>query len=404
MVPPRLAPLPFVLLAPAWAIAQSPEPKAPPAEAAIERQAPDLPALEAAVAQHLAALQAERGFPGCGAGFVLPDGRAGAAVVGHEDLEKKRPLTLQHTFLSGSIGKTYCAAMALQLVGEGKLSLDAKVADVLGKQDWFARLPNAAEITLRQLMTHTSGIPDHVWKKDFQAKLLADPDRAMTPVECVSFVLGDAPLCAPGEKWAYADTNFVLVGLMIEAATGKPFYEVLRQRALEPLGLQDTLPSDRRDLRGLANGHASGLAIHEGDTVVDGRYFVNPVFEYCGGGICSTPKDLARWGHLLFAGDVVPEALRAEQRSGVPAPQRVTEAYGLGCFVMRSKHGPALGHSGFMPGYRAMLAHYVDLKLTVALMWNTDDGQQVGNERRAAADLAGVLQERLAAPANPGAK
>ena len=68
------------------------------------------------------------------------------------------------------------------------------------------------------------------------------------------------------------------------------------------------------------------------------------------------------------------------------------------CFVMGSRHGQAIGHSGCMPGYRAMLAHYVALKLTVALMWNPDDGQQVGNERRAAADLAEVLQAQLAAP------
>src|SRR5687767_13293065 len=102
------------------------------AQAETAKVAPDLQALERAVEQHLAALQEQRGFPGLGAGFVLPDGRAGAAVVGHEDIEKKKPLTLQHTFLSGSIGKTYAAAMALQLVGEGKLALDAKVKDVLG--------------------------------------------------------------------------------------------------------------------------------------------------------------------------------------------------------------------------------------------------------------------------------
>ena len=359
----------------------------------------DLAQLETEVRHHLDAAREQRAFPGVSAAFVLPDGRIGAVAVGHEDDGGKHALTPQSRMLSGSIGKTYCAAIALQLVAADKLALDAPVALVLGNEAWFARVPNAKSITLRHLLTHTSGIPDHVWKQPFQQRVLADPDHAPTPVECVGYILDDAPPGEPGAKWSYADTNFVLVGLMIEAVEQRPFAASLRARILEPLQLRDTLPSDHRDLPGLANGHASGIAFHRGDTVTDGRYFVNPAFEYCGGGVCSTAADLARWGRALFAGDVVPTRLREEQLRPVPADPRVCDGYGLGCFVMKTALGTAYGHSGFMPGYQAMLAHYPDAALTVALMWNTDAGRQVGNPRRAAETLATLLRDRFAAAA-----
>lgn len=396
---PARQPASWILAASFLAGAAAAQAPAPPAPAPTPAAAPaaDLAQLEAEVRRHLDAARQQRGFPGLSAAFVLPDGRIGAVAVGSEDDAGALPLSVASRMLSGSIGKTYCAAIALQLVADGKLALDAEVAQVLGAQAWFPRVPNAKTVTLRHLLTHTSGIPDHVWKQAFQDRVLADPDHAPDPVACVGYILDDAPLGEPGAKWSYADTNFVLVGLMIEAKEQRPFAASLRARILEPLQLRDTLASDRRDLPGLANGHASGIAFHRGDTVADGRYFVNPAFEYCGGGVCSTARDLARWGRALFAGEVVPEALRKEQLQPVPADPRVCDGYGLGCFVMKTPLGTAYGHSGFMPGYQAMVAHYPDAGLTVALMWNTDAGRQVGSPRRAAETLAALLRDRLAA-------
>ncbi|MBM4062640.1 MAG: beta-lactamase family protein, partial [Planctomycetes bacterium] len=115
-----------------------------------------------------------------------------------------------------------------------------------------------------------------------------------------------------------------------------------------------------------------------GGTVAAGRYFVHPWFEYCGGGVSSTAGDLVRWARLLFAGDVVPKDLRDDLTDGVPAARGVTDRYGLGCFVTGSAHGPALGHSGIMPGYLGHVLWFRDLDVAAAILCNSDDGKVAG--------------------------
>ena len=111
-------------------------------------------ALEGTFRGHLEALREKRGFPGASAAFVLPDGAVGAVAVGVDGAGV--PLTTASKLMSGSIGKTYCAAVALQLVAGKKLALDGKVRDVLGKRDWYARLPNGPDVTLRPWMRRTA--------------------------------------------------------------------------------------------------------------------------------------------------------------------------------------------------------------------------------------------------------
>ncbi len=368
------------------------------AQPALRAQTPpvELAPITTAVRAQLEQVRQKRDLPGIGAAFVLPDGRLGEVAVGHVDAERKQPLTTAHRQFSGSIGKTYCAVLCLRLVQDGVLGLDDPLRKHLGARPWFARLPNHERVTIRQLLQHQSGIPEHVWKPAFHTGLLADPDRAWKPEECVAFVLDDEPLFAPGEKWAYADTNYLLVGLAIEQAAGRPYYDLLRARVLEPLGLRDTLPADRRDLPDLANGFASGIAIHRGETVVDGRYFVNPIFEWTGGGIVSTTADLARFGRAALLGDAVPEARRADLTRFVPADPRVAKGYGLGVMQIDSPHGPAVGHTGIMPGHLSAVIHYQEPKLTVALQTNTDDGRKVGRLERLAHDVAATVIERAA--------
>jgi D-alanyl-D-alanine carboxypeptidase len=359
-------------------------------------------AIETAFRARLAAQQQRLHCSGSCAAVALPDGSTVAVAIGAD--AAKVPLSTQSKLMSGSIGKTYCAAVALQLVHEQELALDGKVEDVLGTHDWYARVPNATSITLRHLLNHTSGIPEHVWKKDFQDAVRSAGDRALTPAECVAWILGDAPLFAPGTKWSYADTNYVLAGLCIEAATGKSYWTVLRERVLAPLELGETIANDRRELPLLACGLAGGIGFHEGPVVVDGKYFTNPVFEYCGGGISSTTRDLARWGRELFLGTVIPAELKAAHTDGVPADRAVGGRYGLGCFVTTSPHGPAFGHSGVMPGYLSYMLCYPELQLATAVQFPTDDGRTVGSMKNLLDELAGIAVELLAAGKSAAAK
>lgn len=360
---------------------------------ALFAQAPVRPVaseIEAAFQARLEELRTERGFSGVCAAFVLADGTTGAVAVGVDAAGVA--LTKQSKLMSGSIGKTYCAAIALQLVAEKKLELDGKVRSVLGAREWYGRLPNGEEVTLRQLLNHTSGIREHVWKPEFEAAVKKAGDRAMGPEECLGYALGEAALAPAGAKWSYADTNYVVVGLCIEQVTGKPYCTVLRERLLGPRKLDETVANDRRDLPGLACGLAGAVGFWRGPTVVDGRYFTNPAFEYCGGGVSSTTRDLARWIAMLFGGDVIPAELREAQLAGVPAGGGVPGAYGLGCFVSPSPHGRAFGHSGVMPGFLSYALWYEDLRAAVAVQFPTDDGRKTGNLKRVVDELAGLVK------------
>ncbi len=320
------------------------------------------------------------GFPGLMLAYAHEDGREGEVHVGFADVEQKIPLAPGARMLSGSVGKTYVAAIALQLVSEGKLDLDARIGQWLEQEPWFARLPNAREITLRQLMRHQSGIPEHVYDKRFGHEVGSNPDRVWKPHELLGYVLGQDPLFAPGADWSYADTNYIVLGILIEKVSGTSFETNLRQRLLVPLHLHDTVPASSRAIARLVPGYAGAQTPFEkrGKTIENGKFVINPQAEWCGGGIASTALDLARWGRVLFAGDAVPAAMRRDQRDGVAAKTGRGDRYGLGVQIWDGRNGTAYGHSGWFPGYLAQLAWYEDHGLAVAVQVNTDEQKKLG--------------------------
>jgi D-alanyl-D-alanine carboxypeptidase len=349
-------------------------------QAAQDEPVRDLDRLEAVLSGGLAELREARGFPGATAAFCFDDGATRAVAVGFSDLERELAMEPNSRMLAGSTGKTFVAAVVLQLVDEGELGLDDPIAVVFGEEEWFAELPGAEQVTLRSLLGHTSGIADHVWAPEFHAALAAEPDRAWSPEELVAFVLGRDPLFPVGEGFAYADTNFVLAAMMVERVTGHGYYAELRERLLEPYQLVDTLPQDTRVLPGLVPGYTT-----EGNpfglprkVAQGGRHAMNPQLEHGGGGVMSTSADLARWAVALYHGGAIPPDLMGEVLESRPAP-RVGPGmeYGLGVVVGRDSNGPHWGHTGWFPGYGTVLAYYPERGLGFALQVNTDDGSQL---------------------------
>jgi len=211
---------------------------------------------------------------------------------------------------------------------------------------------------------------------------------------------GAEPMFEVGEGWSYADTNFLVLGAIVERLTGERYEKVLRDRVLVPLGLKDTLTNDGPDLPGLVSGYTALGAMFPiaEETAADGRYGMNPVFERTGGGITSTAADLARFAHAVFAGEAVPEPLRGPMLEGTPARRLGPGVeYGLGVILTPTEHGTAVGHSGIMPGYLSEVRHYPELSggmgVTIAAQVNTD--RPVGGRalHEAVEGLAGLLGE-----------
>src|SRR5215207_7998641 len=132
-------------------------------------------------------------FPGATLGVVLANGESFGLAVGFSDRETKTPMKPTDRMLAGSVGKTFAAATALQLVKEGKIGLDDKIEKYLGSEPWFSRLPNARDITVRQLMNHTSGLVRYEFKEQFTKDLTANGDKTWQPAELVAYLLGEKP-------------------------------------------------------------------------------------------------------------------------------------------------------------------------------------------------------------------
>ena len=308
-------------------------------------------------------------FPGASVGFVLPDGRSGSVATGVSDLETKAPLTTSDKMLAGSIGKTFVAATTLQIVGEGKLTLDEKIERWLGGEKWFAQLPNASDITLRMLLNHTSGIPNHVDDKDFLKALFKNSEKDVRYEDLIAYVLNRKPLFAAGKKFNYADTNYILIGLIIEKVTGKTLYDEITNRILKPFKLNDTFPSNKNILPQVANGYFKNKPV-----IINGKFTINPQWEWAGGGFASTAEDLARWAKFLYEGNVLRKDLMDEMLKGVKTEEATQ--YGLGVEIAQTKFGKSYGHDGEFFGYLSDVRYFPQQKISVAVQVNSDENPE----------------------------
>jgi D-alanyl-D-alanine carboxypeptidase len=375
--------------------------------------------------EELEALGREFGFPGATAAYILPDGTVGRAATGFSDLESREPMALGSRMLMASIGKSFHAAAVLSLAGEGALSpagegnlkpagegnmspteegalsLQDPLARWLGDRPWFSRLPNHASVTLDHLLRHAGGLPDHVYTEAFMEswkREWAEAGPAPSPETLVGFILDQPPLFPPGEGWAYTDTGYILLGLVIEEATGRSLYDVILDRFLVPLRLGLTSPSDRRILPGLAAGYLSPdnpFGLPRKTTLAPGVMAWDPGVEWAGGGLVGNPADLVVWARELYEGramegDYLPELLRS-----VPVdPENPEIRYGAGVAIYTNGPlGPVWGHAGQIPGYVSSMRYYPDHGIAVAFQINGDGGIAGGGTE---ADFVPEMERRLA--------
>ena len=336
----------LVALAPAAAIAQPPQP---------------MP-----LAQRIVAA----GMPGA---VVYVRDRTGvrAAAAGRADLSKKAPLTPAMSFRVGSITKTFVATVVLQLVGEGKLSL----ADRL--DHWLPGVvPDASKITVRELLNHTSGIANYTNEVTFDTALVTTPSRVWTPQELVSFVDQISPLFAPGERWYYSNTNFILLGLIVERITGRPLGDELRDRIFNPLGLaHSSFPAASASM---PKPFAHGYLLPDNGFVPVRKYkdvtAWNPSWAWAAGAMVSTADDLGRFYGALLSGDLLKPELLASMEDTVPlTTDPDSPGYGLGLMhdVDVAACSDTWGHDGAVPGYTSFVSGRRDGSRIAVVLVNT---------------------------------
>ena len=322
----------------------------------------------------LDSLRTAGNYPGLSLAIVSKENKPISLVSGYSDVEKQVPLTTKHLLMQGSVGKTYVAAIALMLIKDGKLNLDEKVSVYLGHLEWYSRIPNASSITVRQIMNHSSGVMRYEFKPDFINDLNAMPAKTWKPEELLKYVLDEKASFAPGEGWDYSDTNYILLGMIIEKLTDRKYYELLQEKILSPWQLKETKPTDKKYLSGIAQGYAGKENEFKlSEKVIDdkGYFVINPQFEWTGGGVYSTTDDLAKWGKLLYEGKIIDTGMML--KDAVPAKLGRDAKYGLGVIIRPTQQGLSYGHSGFFPGYLTELFYFPDRKLCIALQCNSSD-------------------------------
>ncbi|MEZ4416342.1 MAG: serine hydrolase domain-containing protein [Gemmatimonadota bacterium] len=368
---------------------------------AQESSAPQVERLRRALEAFVQAAE----VPGATAAVAPMDGGPVVAVAaGLADVEQGVAMTPSHRMPAGSVGKTFVAAVVLSLVQDGVLHLDDSVSRWLGGEAWFERVPNHEALTIRSLLSHTSGIPDHVYEDAFIADVRrrvgqgSSPDFHYQPVELVEFVLDRPPFAPVGHEYHYSDTNYILLGLIVETATGRTYEDLLRSRLLEPLGLTVTTPAQSRYLPGAAAGYAPGNALGLPEKVLTNDTMVfHPQTEWTGGGLVTSVSDLARWGRALVQGrTVLDSATLALMAEPTPASRG---RYGLGLSTGGGPWGRTVGHDGWFPGYRTKLAWVPGAGVVVAVQVNRDVGVDLGRALQSLLDAwAGKPPETGEAP------
>ena len=314
-----------------------------------------------------------------------PDGPPGAVVVvqrvgnidvhkaGVGDLATRAPIDVADHVRVGSVSKAFNGAAALAVVAEGALSLD----DTVGQ--WQPDLPASwAPVTLRQLLNHTSGIDDFT-NQAWNAAVNESPKVAPPPRQLLSFVESQPLSFAPGSRYRYSNSDNVIVGLMIEAATGEPYEQVLQTRVYDPLDLSTTsLPAGATMPTPLAHGYdVMPPAAPEDVSELFAAGWV-----WAAGAIVSTPDEVNRFVRGYVSGKTTNAATHVAQFSFVPGgsepPGPGENAAGLAVFRYTTQCGTVFGHTGNIPlGYTAFAAATEDGQRSVTVSVNAQISPEV---------------------------
>jgi D-alanyl-D-alanine carboxypeptidase len=284
--------------------------------------------------------------------------QAGTADVGND-----RPPTPFDSFRIASVSKGFNAYLAAKLVGSGSLSLDTTLREKIP-----GVLPAAEGVTLRQLLQHTSGLPDYIRAPAFVKGFLADPTAYLSPTQLTGFVRDEPLEFAPGSQYHYSDTDNIAAGLIEEKASGLTYEQLLQRQVFGPLGMRkSSLPITTKMPRPFMHGYD----VEAGKKPEDVSELINPAGAWASGGIVSTPLDMASFARRYVPTVLATSTVEGPFYLGSSSPPGPGKNFaGLGLFRYRTGCGTVYGHTGSFPGYRILLASSADGRRSVVFVAN----------------------------------
>ncbi len=306
----------------------------------------------------------EAAAPGVIVGVQTPKGKW-VKAIGIANERSNAPMRASMHQRIGSVTKTFMGALLMQLAGEHKLSLGDKVSQ------YIEGVPNGDTMTLRQVADMTSGVASYTADPAFMEALFSDPERRWRPRELLEVGLRASPVFSPGTAFQYSDSNYVLLGLVIQRVEGRPLRAVLRKRIIGPLRLAQTSWPGRS--AALPKPHARGYTLQgqSSDEPADATKW-NPSYAWAAGEMISSVRDLLVYGRATGTGKRLlrPEQQRERLHSFDPKipPESATLSYGIGLV----NDSGWIGHTGQVPGYTTAVYYHPDIDTTVVVEANSD--------------------------------
>jgi CubicO group peptidase (beta-lactamase class C family) len=321
---------------------------------------------------------ARQRIPGLSMAVLRGDSLILARGWGEADVEHHVPAADSTIYQSGSVGKQFTSALVLRLAGDNRLGLDEPISR------WLPEGPSRwGRITVRHLLTHTSGIPDY-------ADSTLDYRRDYTEDDLVRLAARLPPLFEPGARWSYSNTGYVLLGVIIHRITGTFYGDLLRSQVFGPLGMRTARIISESDI---VPNRADGYRLVEGR--LEHQEWVAPTLNTTAdGSLYLTVLDLARWAvglnHLRFPGA---EGLR-QSWTPVRLNDGGTYPYGFGWSLDQQRGFPRIGHTGSWQGFKASIQRYPEQNLTVIAMANLAEARP----EAITLAVAGILEPALRPP------
>lgn len=306
------------------------------------------------------------GFPGILA-KTSEGGKTWGYAAGVANLSTKKPMETDFRFRIGSVTKTFTATVVLQLAGENRLNLDDSI------EKWLPGVIqgngyNGKQITIRQILNHTSGIAEY---SRFKGADFMDTKKSYTAEEIVKMGISLPPDFVPGKGWSYSNTGYVLLGILIEKVTGNSYAEEIENRIIEPLELSDTfLPGNSSVIPGTK--HARGYSQPDEASEIKDVTYYNPSAGSSAGDMISTADDLNKFFSSLLGGKLLKKQQLKQMLTTVPTGRAGMDGWGLGIFETKLPNGVSIwGHTGGILGFSTFAGGTLGGKHTLVVSLNS---------------------------------
>ncbi len=325
---------------------------------------PDGPVFQALLNRYVS-----EGLPGVVLFVRTPEGQWNGAA-GYARIESGDRMTPTHRHFAASVTKMYIAAAVLILAEDGLIDLDARIGAYL-PAPVYEGVPNAATATVRQLLGHTSGIPDFNDVLAYELDTLNDPMGYYPPDRLLGYLEGESAFCAPGNCYFYSNTNYLLLALLMDHVTGSSHADVVSDRIILPLGLEATYYKNEPGYPtppGLVNSYhdleGDGRIMNVSDMTIhfNGMFVGNT-------GLIASSADYAVFIEALLGGGLIGTEMLGEMLE-----RTESETYGLGLGFVETPYGTGVGHDGGDLGILSEVRRFPDLDATIVLLVNAGNG------------------------------